>query len=43
MDTNTSVLILICILNGQFSGMCGETSYRGKRLTLAERGRNGRF
>ena len=27
----------------QFSGMCGEASYRGKRLTLAERGRNGRF
>ena len=23
--------------------MCGETSYRGKCLTLAERGRNGRF
>ena len=23
--------------------MCGEASYRGKRLTLAERGRNGRF
>ena len=34
---------LVCTLNGQCSGMCGEASYRGKRLTLAERGRNGRF
>ena len=25
------------------SGMFGETSYREKRLTLTERGRNGRF
>ena len=29
--------------NGQCSGMCGETSYREKRLTLAERERNGCF
>ena len=29
-------------LNG-CSGICGEASYRGKRLTLAERGRNERF
>ena len=29
------------MLNGQCSGICGEASYRGKRLTLAERGRNG--
>ena len=28
------------MLNGQCSGICGEASYRGKRLTLAERGRN---
>ena len=34
---------LVYMLNGQCSGMCGEASYRGKRLTLAERGRNGRF
>ena len=31
------------MLNEQCSGICGEASYRGKRLTLAERGRNGRF
>ena len=34
---------LVCTLNRQCSGMCGEASYRGKRLTLAEHGRNGRF
>jgi hypothetical protein len=34
---------LVCMLNGRCSGMCEEASYRGKRLTLAERGRNGRF
>ena len=28
-------------LNGQCSGICGEASYWGKRLTVAERGRNG--
>ena len=33
---------LVYILN-VCSGICGEASYRGKRLTLAERGRNGRF
>ena len=27
---------LICTLNGQCSGICGETSYWGKLLTLAE-------
>ena len=36
-------LSLVCTLNGQCSGICGEASYREKRLTLAERGRNGRF
>ena len=30
-------------LNGWCSGICGESSYREKRLTLAECGRNGRF
>ena len=30
-------------LNGWCSGICGETSYRENCLTLAERGRNGRF
>ena len=34
---------LVCTLNGRCSGMFGEPSYRGKRLTLAERGRSGRF
>ena len=34
---------LVYMLNGQCSGICGEASYQGKRLTLAERGRNGRF
>ena len=34
---------LVCILNGQCSGICGEASCREERLTLAERGRNGRF
>ena len=34
---------LVCTLNGQCSGLCEEASYQGKRLTLAERGRNGRF
>ena len=33
----------ICTMNGLCSEICGEASYRGKRLTLAERGRNGRF
>ena len=33
----------VCTLNRQCSGIFGEASYRGKRLTLAERGRNGRF
>ena len=32
-----------CTLNGQCSGIYGETSYLEKRLTLAERGRNGHF
>ena len=36
-------LRLVCTLNGQCSGICTEASYREKRLTLAERGRNGRF
>ena len=31
------------MLNGQCSGISGEASYQGKCLTLAERGRNGRF
>ena len=31
---------LVCILNRQCSGICGEASYRGKRLILVERGRN---
>ena len=31
------------MLNRQCSGICGEASYRGKHLTLAEHGRNGRF
>ena len=31
------------MLNGQCSEICGEASYRDKRLTLAERGRDGRF
>ena len=30
-------------LNGWCSGICGEALYREKHLTLAERGRNGRF
>ena len=30
-------------LNGWCSGICGEASYRGKRLTLAGRGRNERL
>ena len=30
-------------LNGWCSGICGEASYREKRLTIAGRGRNGRF
>ena len=34
---------LVCTLNEQCSGICGEASYRGKRLTLAERGRNRRL
>ena len=34
---------LVYMLNGQCSGICGEASYREKRPTLAERGRNGRF
>ena len=34
---------LVCTLNEQCSGVCGEVSYREERLTLAERGRNGRF
>ena len=34
-------LNLVCTLNGQHSGICGEASYWEKRLTLAERGRNG--
>ena len=34
---------LVYILNGQCSGICGEASYWEERLTLAERGRNGRF
>ena len=35
---------LVCTLNGQCcSGICGKASYREKRLTLAERGRNGCF
>ena len=34
---------LVYILNGQCSGICGEASYLEERLTLAERGRNGRF
>ena len=25
---------LVCTLNGRCSGICGEASYRGKRLTL---------
>ena len=31
------------MLNGQCSGICGGASFREERLTLAERGRNGRF
>ena len=31
---------LVCTLNEQYSGICGEASYRGKCLTLAEHGRN---
>ena len=31
------------MLNGQCSGICGGASYRKEHLTLAERGRNGRF
>ena len=34
---------LVCTLNGQCSGICGEVSYRSKCLTLSECGRNGRF
>ena len=30
-------------LHNLWSGICGETSYRKKRLTLAECGRNGHF
>ena len=30
-------------LNGWCSGICGEASYREKRLTLAECGSNGHF
>ena len=40
---NMTRMSLVCTLNGQGSGICGEASYRGKRLTLAERGRNGSF
>ena len=29
--------------DGECSGICREASYRGKHLTLAECGRNGRF
>ena len=36
-------LSLVCTLNGQCSGICGEASYQEERLTLAERGRNGHF
>ena len=31
------------MLNGQCLGICGEASYRGKRLTLAERGKKWTF
>ena len=34
---------LVCTMNEQCSGICREVSYREKRLTLSERGRNGRF
>ena len=34
---------MICSLNGHHSGICEEASYWGKRLTLAECGRNRRF
>ena len=33
----------VCTLKERSSGICGDASYRGKRLTLAERGRNGRL
>ena len=34
---------MVYMLNGQCSGICGGASIREERLTLAERGRNGRF
>ena len=34
---------LVCTLNEQCLGICGEASYQEKCLTLAECGRNGRF
>ena len=39
------VIWMSCVYtsNGWCSGIYGEASYREKRLTLAERGRNGRF
>ena len=30
---------MVCILNGQCSGICGAASFREERLTLAERGK----
>ena len=33
----------VCTLNGWCSGICGEALYREKRLSLAERGRDGRI
>ena len=42
-DDMESWMSLVCTLNGQCSGICGEASHRGTRLTLAEHGGNKPF
>ena len=37
-SVNNDTKVLGCGLNGQCSGICGEASYRGNCLTLAEHG-----
>ena len=43
MQVEGGRLGMVCTLNGQYLGICGEATYREKRLTLAERGRNVHF
>ena len=43
MMTIMTLNFSVCSLNGQCSGICGEVSYQGKRLTLAEGWRKGCF